>query len=159
MHRVENLYSGAVVSRFVDLLLRLAAVRAVRLVAHEPTREVLGRRGALARLEAAGVEVRPLAPHGVFVSWLRAAPFVITDGGSIQEECALLGVPTLVWRARSERPDGIGANVVLARDDAAVVDAFVADPERFRVVPAALTSRPSERILDVLLEELAVPST
>jgi UDP-N-acetylglucosamine 2-epimerase len=159
MHRVENLYSGAVVNRFVDLLLRLAAVRAVRLVAHEPTREVLGRRGALVRLEAAGVEVRPLAPHGVFVSWLRAAPFVITDGGSIQEECALLGVPTLVWRARSERPDGIGANVVLARDDAAVVDAFVADPERFRVVPAALTSRPSERILDVLLEELAVPST
>jgi UDP-N-acetylglucosamine 2-epimerase len=157
MHRVENLYSPRAVNDFVELLLHLARTRAVRLVVHGPTREVLGRRGALGRLAAAGVEIRGLAPHGEFISWLRAAPLVITDGGSIQEECALLGVPTLVWRTRSERPDGIGANVVVARGDRAVVESFLADPDAHRREVAGLTSRPSERILDVLLAELADP--
>ena len=155
MHRVENLYSAKVVRRFLDLLLRLAAERPVRFVVHGPTRDVLARKGALEPLERAGIDLRSLAPHGEFTSWLRAAPFVVTDGGSIQEECALLGVPTLLWRARSERPDGLGANVVLSRYEPAVIDAFVADPERLRRPPADLSVRPSERILEVLREELA----
>lgn len=157
MHRVENLYSGKVVNRFVELLLRLAAERPVRFVVHGPTRDVLARKGAIERLERAEVDLRSLAPHGDFISWLRAAPFVITDGGSIQEECALLGVPTLLWRARTERPDGLGANVVLSRYEPAVVDGFLADPGRLRRPPADLGVRPSERILDVLQEELARP--
>ena len=157
MHRVENLYSPRAVGDFVELLLRLVHTQPVRLVVHGPTREVLGRRGALGRLAEAGVEIRGLAPHGEFISWLRSAPLVITDGGSIQEECALLGVPTLVWRTRSERPDGIGANVVVARGDPAVIESFLADPGAHRRAVAELTNRPSERILDVLLEELADP--
>ncbi|MEX2658840.1 MAG: UDP-N-acetylglucosamine 2-epimerase [Acidimicrobiales bacterium] len=155
MHRVENLYSPKVVARFVELLLRLVADQPVRFVVHGPTREVLARKGALDRLESAGVELVRLAPHGDFVRWLQAAPFVITDGGSIQEECALLGVPTLLWRSRSERPDGIGANVVLSRYEPAIVDTFLAELDRLRRPPADLARRPSEHILDVLLEELA----
>jgi UDP-N-acetylglucosamine 2-epimerase len=155
MHRVENLYSAKVVARFVDLLLRLAAERPVRFVVHGPTREVLAKRGALERLRLAGVDLRPLAPHGEFVRWLQAAPFVITDGGSIQEECALLGVPTLLWRSRSERPDGIGDNVVLSRFDNVVIDRFLAGADGLRRAPADLSCRPSEQILEVLLEELA----
>ena len=159
MHRVENLYSGRAASAFVDLLHAVAEAQPVRLVVHGPTREVLGRRGDLERLQRAGVEIRGLAPHGEFISWLRTAPFVVTDGGSIQEECALLGVPTLVWRSRSERPDGIGANVVLGRDDSEAVRSFLADPGACRRPPAPVGHRPSEEILDVLLEELARPST
>ena len=158
MHRVENLYSGRATSGFVDLLLGVAEAQPVRLVVHGPTREVLGRRGDLGRLVEAGVEIRGLAPHGEFISWLRTAPFVVTDGGSIQEECALLGVPTLVWRSRSERPDGIGTNVVLGRDDPHAVHAFLAEPAAHRRPPAPVGHRPSEEILDVLLEELARPS-
>lgn len=159
MHRVENLYSPRAVTDFVDLLLRLVRTQPVRLVVHGPTREVLGRRGSLGRLEASGVEICGLVPHREFISWLRSAPFVLTDGGSIQEECALLGVPTLVWRVRSERPDGIGANVVLARGDPPVVEAFLADPAAHRRPMADVGHRPSERILEVLLDELARPST
>lgn len=158
MHRVENLYRRSVVERFVALLVGLRAERAVRFVVHGPTREALAKRGALDRLREAGVDLVPLAPHGDFVRWLAEAPFVITDGGSIQEECALLGVPTLLWRARSERPDGIGANVVLSRFEPSVIDGFLADPERLRRPPAELTSRPSEQILAVLLAELAASS-
>jgi UDP-N-acetylglucosamine 2-epimerase len=158
MHRVENLYGSRAAARLVDLVVRLAAERPVRFVVHGPTREVLARRGALRRLADAGVDLQALAPHADFLSWLRDAPFVITDGGSIQEECALLGVPTLLWRARTERPDGIGANVVLSRYEPAVVDTFLADAECLRRPVADLGARPSEHILDVLLDEVAQPA-
>ena len=157
MHRVENLHNRRVVDQLVEVVRRIAAERPVRFVVHGPTRDVLARTGADATLAAAGVDLRPLASHGEFVSWLRAAPFVIADGGSIQEECALLGVPTLVWRRRTERPNGIGANVVLAGHDPATIDAFLADPEAYRRPPAALDDSPAARIVDVLLEELGQP--
>ena len=101
------------------------------------------------------MELVSLVPYGEFVAMVAAAPFVVTDGGSVQEECALLGVPTLLWRSRTERPDGIGANVVLSRYDRRVVDAFLADPERHRRPAVPLEARPTEAILAVLLDELA----
>lgn len=152
MHRVENLHRQSRVDGFVDLVERLAARHPVRFVLHEPTRAALARRDHLDRLARLGVEMVPLQPHAEFVRMLAAAPLVVTDGGSIQEECALLGVPTLLWRDRSERPNGIGVNVVVARYDRATVDAFLAEPERVRVAAVVPEVSPSEQILEVLLE-------
>ena len=154
MHRVENLYQRPIVQRLVDVVIGLAADRSVRFVVHGPTWEALRRGGHEDRLRAAGVELTPLAPHHEFVAMLRAAPLVITDGGSIQEECALLGVPTLVWRRRTERFDGVGANVVVSGHDPAVEQTFLADPERHRHPPAQFDASPSAAILDVLVAEL-----
>ena len=151
MHRVENLQRRSTVEGFVALVERISATRPVRFVVHGPTAEVLAKAGMWPRLDAAGVERTELLAHHEFVPMLAAAPLVVTDGGSIQEECALLGVPTLVWRARTERPDGIGENVVLSRYDPGVVDEFIADPERWRRAPAApLEVSPSERIAEVV---------
>ena len=85
---------------------------------------------------------------------LAAAPFVITDGGSIQEECALIGVPTLLWRERSERPDGLGSNVVASRYDDEIIERFLADPEAYRVERLRPTGSPSTEILEVLEDSL-----
>lgn len=155
MHRVENLHRGAVVDELVGTVERLAAERPVRFVVHGPTRATLASSGADARLRAAGVELVDLVPHGEFVAMLAAAPFVITDGGSIQEECALLGVPTLLWRRRTERPDGLGANVVLSGLDADTVAAFLADPERHRRPPAPpVEVSPADQIAEELAAAL-----
>jgi UDP-N-acetylglucosamine 2-epimerase (non-hydrolysing) len=84
---------------------------------------------------------------------LAAAPLVVTDGGSVQEECALLGVPTLLWRHRTERSDGLGENVVLTHYDRVAVEAMLADPERWRRQPRWLDgSSPAEVIVDHLVE-------
>ncbi|CAN5524451.1 UDP-N-acetylglucosamine 2-epimerase (non-hydrolyzing) [soil metagenome] len=154
LHRVENLHRAAAVAGFVDVVRRVAAAHPVRFVVHGPTAEVLRKRGHDKALVAAGVELVPLVAHTEFVAMLAAAPLVVTDGGSVQEECALLGVPTLLWRARTERPDGLDANVVLARYDPAVVDAFLADPARWRRTPTPTGARPSTQILAELLTEL-----
>jgi UDP-N-acetylglucosamine 2-epimerase (non-hydrolysing) len=60
------------------------------------------------------IQVQDKLPHAEFVDVLRKAEFVITDSGGIQEECALLGIPTLVHRKATERLEGIGRNVVLS---------------------------------------------
>ena len=79
---------------------------------------------------------------------------MVTDGGSIQEECAVLGVPCLLWRERTERPDGVGANVVVGRYDGAVIDRFLADPEAYRRISHLGDARPSVEVADVLVEML-----
>jgi UDP-N-acetylglucosamine 2-epimerase (non-hydrolysing) len=152
MHRVENLHRPERVRGFVELVERLAATRPVTFVVHGPTANTIAPHRS--RLEAAGVELVPLLPHAAFTRLLAAAPLVVTDGGSIQEECALLGVPTLLWRAATERPDGLGANVVLGRYDAPTVDEFVAAPDALRRPPLTAQVHPSADILEVLERRL-----
>lgn len=154
MHRVENLTSRRRVEGFVRLVLRIAARHPVRFVVHGPTEQTLSRGDVRRSLEEAGVEITPLVPHAKFIPMLAAAPLVVTDGGSIQEECALLGVPTLLWRDRTERPDGLGSNVVLGRYDPAVVDAFLANSQAYRRAPRDSSESPSEQILTEILAEL-----
>jgi UDP-N-acetylglucosamine 2-epimerase len=155
MHRVENLTSRRRIERLVATVERLAATMPVQFVLHAPTEEALARTGLRRRLSDAGVQMGGLIPHHQFVQALAAAPLVITDGGSIQEECALLGVPTLLWRDRTERSDGLGANVVLSRYDPAVIWEFLDHPEVRRHKPADLDSRPSEQILEELQQLIA----
>lgn len=158
LHRVENLTSRRRVGRLVATLERQVARTPVRFVLHAPTATMLRRRGLYGRLTDAGVQLTPLVSHRSFVTMLAAAPLVITDGGSIQEECALLGVPTLLWRARTERPDGLDGNVVLSQYRTRIIVAFLADPERYRRRPADLDGRPSEQILAELQALTAVPA-
>ena len=150
MHRVENLNRRERVDQLVSLVEYLAARQPVRFVQHGPTIDTLRRRGHDERLRAAGVELVGLATHGEFVAMLADAPFVITDGGSIQEECALLGTPTLLWRGHTERPDGVGRNVVISGYDRQTIRAFIADPQAYRVDPADTGASPSEVVLEQL---------
>ena len=151
MHRVENLHRRRRMQALVHTITQLAQTAPVRWYVHEPTRRALGSAG-LAGLEASGVELVPMVPYAEFVRALARAPFAITDGGSIQEECALLGVPLLLWRDRTDRADGLGSNVMLSRYDPAVVEAFLADPQRFRRARRLPQSSPSQEILEVLAD-------
>ena len=153
MHRVENLHRSSRREGLTAAAAEAAGRGPVRWVLHDPTRRALGE-GGLRRLTEAGVELSPLVGHARFAGWLAAAPWVITDGGSVQEECALLGVPTLLWRDRTERPDGLGANVTLSRYDRTVTQEFLADPQRFRRPPAIPQTSPSDNAIDALSEWL-----
>ncbi len=154
MHRVENLHSAKRVDQLVDQVVELAAGRPVRFLLHEPTDATLAKHGRRDRLMEAGVAMSPLVPHSDFVGLLAAAPFVITDGGSIHEECAMLGVPTLLWRDRFEHSAGIGANVIVSHYDPATIAMFLADPAPYRRPLTIPQTRPSAVVLASLLDHL-----
>ena len=151
MHRVENLYIRSRRRALVDILCEVAATTPVRWVMHGPTQRILEGE-TKQRLVSAGVELVPQAAHHDFLRMLAAAPFVITDGGSIQEECAMLGVPALLWRDRTDRADGLGENVLLSHYDQAVIRGFLSDPQRYRSACRMPAVSPTEEILDVLGE-------
>lgn len=51
-------------------------------------------------------------PYPVFLRLLRAARLVISDSGGVQEEAPTLGVPLIVTRRLTERPEGVDAGAV-----------------------------------------------
>ena len=60
--------------------------------------------------------VRPYEPFGFFdfVALERHARCVLTDSGTVQEECCIMGVPTVTVRDCTERPETVecGSNVL-----------------------------------------------
>jgi UDP-N-acetylglucosamine 2-epimerase (non-hydrolysing) len=79
--------------------------------------------------------VRALPPFGFFdfVALERGARIVLTDSGTVQEECCLLGVPAVTIRDTTERPETIacGSNVLSG-----------VDPGRVRKCVASWLDRP-----------------
>lgn len=62
-------------------------------------REALGDRSGIRLLDPCG--------HGELVQRMRAADLILSDSGGIQEEAPALGVPLLVLREKTERPEGV----------------------------------------------------
>jgi len=89
-----------------------------------------------------------------FMHVIKNAEFVITDGGSNQEECYYLGVPTLLLRNVTERIEGLDRNVVISKNDLGKIKDFVKNHKRFRFPPISPQVKPSEIILDYVMNEL-----
>jgi len=115
IHRVETIYSRSRLTMIITLLERIAQERKVLFVIHEPTRQQLSRFDLYTRiLHNPAIEVLPLQSYLAFVDLLAGADFVITDGGSIQEETYFLDVPCMIMRSTTERLEGLGENAFLA---------------------------------------------
>jgi len=95
-----------------------------------------------ARLEGSDVELHPgirlEQPLGFmdFVALQASAACVITDSGTVQEECSLLHVPAVTCRDTTERPETIecGSNVLCG----------VEDPERMLACVQAVIGGPCD---------------
>lgn len=120
----------------------------------EPANEILSHEANLHLLE-------PLA-YSDLVKTLKAATLVLTDSGGIQEEAPSFGVPVLVLRDVTERPEGIEAGV--ARLVGTRGDRIFEEADRLLRDEAARLAmsrarnpygdgRAGERIADVLLHK------
>lgn len=74
--------------------------------------------------------------YGPFVKLMQKATLILTDSGGIQEEAPSLGVPVLVLRNTTERPEGV---------EAGVARLVGADPERIVMEAERLLTDPEER--------------
>ncbi|MEO8505681.1 MAG: UDP-N-acetylglucosamine 2-epimerase (non-hydrolyzing) [Acidobacteriota bacterium] len=116
-----------------------------------------------ARLEQFGVEmtdadVRPYPAFGFFdfVQLERNARCVLTDSGTVQEECCILGIPAVTLRDTTERPETIecGSNVLSGVEPEAVLRAVtiaLAGPGAWVVPPAYLAPRVSDTVVAIVL--------
>lgn len=151
VHRFENLNSPARWRKIVATVLQAARIRRVVFVMHPQTRHRLNHdRATREAFMQAGVEILERIPFSDFIARLKAADFLISDGGSNQEECSYLGKPCLLLRESTERQEGLDGCCVLSRFDDRVIEAFLNDPKALQRSPPIHSSSPSEKILQAL---------
>jgi len=92
----------------------------------------------MCRLMGKRPTIRLLAPmsHPAIIQAMRKADLVLSDSGGMQEEAPALGVPLLVLREKTERPEGVacGSMELVGTDPSRIV----ATINRLRHEPAAL---------------------
>jgi UDP-N-acetylglucosamine 2-epimerase (non-hydrolysing) len=54
-----------------------------------------------------GIRLSPPMAHAATIEAMRSADLVLSDSGGMQEEAPALGVPLLVLREKTERPEGL----------------------------------------------------
>lgn len=148
LHRFEFLGNAALVRQTLDVLVRDSPGRFV-MVVDDLARHSLA--GVLGTLPTDRVSVVDKMPHGAFTDLVAGAAFIVTDSGGVQEEAAMLGVPTLVHRRATERGEGLGANVLLSGWDVDVLRRFLGDVDVLRAAPRDDGVSPSQIVVDDLV--------
>jgi UDP-N-acetylglucosamine 2-epimerase (non-hydrolysing) len=123
LHRAENVDLEERLGKLVDALERVQAELGLPVVVstHPRTRS---------RLDALGVgggrgDLRFAEPFGFFdfIALERNARCVLTDSGTVQEECCILRIPNVTLRDVTERPETVdcGSNILSGADPDDVV--------------------------------------
>ena len=114
IHRQENLANKKLVIKVVNIIEEQAKKRNVVIILHAITTGALVKYGLFDRLRNnKNIILLPRIGYFDFMKLLEASEFVITDGGSNQEELFYMGKPTLILRKTTERKEGIGKNAKL----------------------------------------------
>lgn len=154
IHRYENIFKDRLTEVIIPYLKEISIKHKLVITLHPTTRERLKELNLYNKL--AKDKNLELHERFDFVDWINvcnSAEFVISDGGSNQEELSYLGVPTLLFRDHTERKEGLGENVVLSMFDKGIIDEFVKNYKNYRRDPLFRKIHPSGRVVDYLISE------
>jgi len=155
IHRFETLVSKNRMRWLIDEIGELEDTVQVVFVLHPATRRNLVAYKLYEKLEKmTHVELRNRMTYVPFIQMLQESRFVITDGGSNQEELAYMQKPALILRNSTERQEGLDAGAELCGFDRERFRSFIDSvgdgcPEH-RLQD--LEHQPSKMIVDRLLK-------
>ncbi len=148
VHRFENLSSRSACERTVSLIETVARYIRVVFILHPVTDRTLTRFNLRKRLEKnPSIELHPRYDYFTFIHLLNRSAYMVSDGGSNQEESFYLGKPCLLLRAVTERTEGMRSNVVLSNYDKERVVNFVEHYGCYRMKPVRSDVSPSDIIV------------
>lgn len=154
IHRYENIFKDRFTEIIIPYLKDISKKHKLVVTLHPTTRERLKELNLYDELD----KDKNITLHKRFdfVDWINVcndAEFVISDGGSNQEELSYLRVPTLLFRDHTERKEGLGENVVLSMFDKELIDNFVDNYNDYRREPLFSKIHPSSNIVNYLIKE------
>ncbi len=150
IHRFENIHTAQSLQKIVNIIERIAQDYLVIFVLHKPTQKQLQKHGFLQKLSSnPNIELHQRYSYFDFLTLISRAKFLVSDGGSNQEECYYMGKPILLLRRATERLEGIGENALLSEYKMELVEQFLASPEFFARPPRSYAHSPSAKIVDV----------
>lgn len=114
IHRFQNIKSLERLNEIIMMLIEISKTYTVNMVLHPATLKKLKAFKLYDVLNSSSnIKLRPRMTYQKFIMLSLSSDFVITDGGSNQEELAFFGHPTIIFRDTTERSDGIGKNAIL----------------------------------------------
>ncbi|QYR23032.1 UDP-N-acetylglucosamine 2-epimerase (non-hydrolyzing) [Paenibacillus sp. sptzw28] len=156
-HRAENVDRPEMLAGILEGLNRVARRFDKRLICsvHPRTRSRID--NGSVRLEM-DKRVEFYEPFGFFdfVRLERHAACAITDSGTVQEECCLMGVPTVTIRQTTERPETVdcGSNVVCGLNSRRIEEAaavMTALPAKWQCPEGYLANDVSDKVVKFVL--------
>jgi UDP-N-acetylglucosamine 2-epimerase (non-hydrolysing) len=152
IHRFENIFSREKLTEIVKLLKQISTTTPLLFILHKPTEKNLRKYHLIQQLEdCPGIELRPRYSYFQFIKLIKHASFVVTDGGSNQEECYYMGKPCIILRAASERQEGLGVNAIICNYDYNMIRQIAEDPVKYNTPPVISIVSPSAIIVDALI--------
>jgi UDP-N-acetylglucosamine 2-epimerase (non-hydrolysing) len=156
LHRAENVDDENRLRNFATALDRLQERYSVPIIVstHPRTRS---------RIQAFGVQVKNskiqfLDPFGFFdfVALEKNARCVLSDSGTVQEECAIFKVPNVTLRDVTERPETIecGSNILTGADPAQIMNCvatILAGPAEWNPPTEYLVENVSRTVIKILM--------
>jgi UDP-N-acetylglucosamine 2-epimerase (non-hydrolysing) len=140
LHRSENLESRKWLAQTVNEISILAKAHEIVFVTDDRSFGVFQK---TILFKSPSITFLPKQEYGDFLNLILNSKCVITDSGGLQQECAQIGIPTLVHRKHTESSDGLGRNVILSENKAGSLVNFVASAENFRMQREVSTLSPS----------------
>lgn len=146
LHRTENLVSKRNLGNFIYFLNKLSKSHSIDWYLHEPTINYLEKHKLTI---PKNIKTHKLVEHNLFIEYLAKADVVISDGGSIQEECYFLGKKTVIWRDTTERLYALNNNMFISNFNIDDSLSFIFNNKNISIQD--LTSlKPSQEIFDYL---------
>jgi UDP-N-acetylglucosamine 2-epimerase (non-hydrolysing) len=159
VHRAENVDDAGIFAGLLDALIEAAALYRMPLLLSVHPR-IAAKIDAEA-LERANVRAIPAMPFFEFVKLQRNAALVLSDSGTVQEECAIFRVPVITIRDTTERPETIeaGSNIVSSTDPTAIAAAVTwlrdtVNPNDWSPPPEYMVHNVSAKIVRILLSNI-----
>lgn len=118
---------------------------------HELTKNILNTGFDIKKLKKSGVIFIPRLPFVNFVNLLKESEFIITDGGSNQEEAYYMGKPCLILRNVTERIEGLRKNALIASGDKFIINEFIENYTKYKTKETTFKVSPSKLIVDYLI--------
>ncbi|PIR43596.1 UDP-N-acetylglucosamine 2-epimerase [candidate division WWE3 bacterium CG10_big_fil_rev_8_21_14_0_10_32_10] len=151
MHRQENLARASLVKSIISEIVEVSKTTHCVFVMHDLTKETLKNINILNSLEKnKNITLVGRQPYIHFMKLMSNCEFIITDGGSNQEESSYFGVPCLLLRTHTERIEGLNKNVVLSRNDPIIIHDFVLNYKKYRRKSVEAKNSPSTKIFTYL---------
>ncbi len=154
MHRQENLVNKSFMTEVVKEVTKAARTKKCVILLHKITENAFIKFGLIDELKKnENIEMLPRVDYFDFMKLLQNSAFVITDGGSNQEELFYMNKPCLILRKTTERSEGLGINARLFNGDASDIDNFIKEIDDKKYIGGVINKKnPSKVIVDTLMK-------
>ena len=156
LHRTENLTN---LQRLKSILHQIAIIskkEKIYLSVHPKLESILNQNDELKKIiTKKNIILNKPFTFTKFIELEQNSKIVITDSGTVPEECAIFNTPCILVRNNTERPELIEVNQTIISGTDKIIDAYqVINKLKFESIPLDYSKRTSEIVIKILIGEL-----